>query len=229
MRHLVKGESVLIVGHADGDGHLAAEQSRRNALHVGARSCTLLVDPRITSSYRFWDRHLKELDLGAFGAVFFVDLRLDPKRVSETFSKLVDRALEEPNRLFVLIDHHPYGGLPAAPSNLQVWFTPAVYTCCYGPPSGLMIVASICDRDEAPVASMITEQHRRRAKGVSRAAADRGGLSGPRLLKLLASDRWDILEALGNENPQFHRTVRGWRPTSWQPTTAIEAARTAAE
>ena len=95
MRQLVKNKRVLIIGHADGDGHLAAEQSRRNAIDAGAHSCTLLVDPQITPGYRFWDRHLPELDISAYGLVLFVDLMLNPKRVGVIFASLVARARAE--------------------------------------------------------------------------------------------------------------------------------------
>ncbi len=92
-----------------------------------------------------------------------------------------------------------------------------------------MVVASLCDHDEAPVAAMITERHRRRARGVSRAVADRSGLAGRKLLNLLERDRWDVLEALGDEDPRSHLTVRGIRPMCRPATAAIEAARVAAE
>ncbi len=48
MPQLVENKRVLIIGHADGDGHLAAEQSRRNAIEAGTISCTLQVDSQIT-------------------------------------------------------------------------------------------------------------------------------------------------------------------------------------
>ena len=38
MKNLVNGRSVLIIGHSDADGHLASEQSRRNALRHELRN-----------------------------------------------------------------------------------------------------------------------------------------------------------------------------------------------
>ena len=60
MKALAKNRYVLIVGHADADGHLAAEQSRRNALRNGARECEVFVDAKCTASYRIWRHRLAE-------------------------------------------------------------------------------------------------------------------------------------------------------------------------
>ena len=228
MVELVTGRHVLVIGHADGDGYLAAEQSRRNVLRAGAASCEVLVDPRVTPGYRFWERWLARLDFTGIEVAIFVDLMLNYREPTESIELIRQQADKNPNLQFLVVDHHKYEVvIPAEPQNLQFRFTDKVYECCFGEPSDLMIVASICDRDEGPVSDMINDAHRRRASGVSRAAADRRGLAGTALITLLKEDRWDILEALGQEDRQFHRTVRGIRPASTPVSPALHAARLA--
>ena len=91
-----------------------------------------------------------------------------------------------------------------------------------------MITASICDRDEAPVANFITRRHRLWARGVARAAADRENLAGEKLLRLLSDDRWDLLEQIADETPEHHRTVRGRRVRGLNVSDALATARMAA-
>lgn len=223
----LKDRHLLIVGHADGDGYLAAEQSRRNAAAAGAASCHVLVDPTITPGYRFWERYLERLEVEEYDAVIFVDLMLNYKAPRDSFDRLRAKAINHPDKNFLVIDHHPVGGLPGTPDNLEFRFTDTVYECCLGDPSELMIIASICDRDEGPVQHLINDVHRRRAIGVSRAASDRYGLAGNLLIRLIREEQWEILEALGQEDRQYHRTVRGIRPSSSPVTPALQAARQA--
>ena len=225
MQELTKGKRVMIIAHADGDGYLAAEQSRRNAVKSGAVSCKILADPAITPGYRFWERHLESLELGDAGVVLFVDLMLNYKAPLDSLARIEAKARANPDRQFIVIDHHPCGELPSSPRNLLLRFTDKVYECCLGEPTELMLIASICDRDEYPVRDRINENHRLRAIGVSRAAADRKGLAGGPLVRLLQEDRWDVIEALGQEDRQFHRTVRGVRPASTPVSPALEVAR----
>lgn len=210
MRNLVKSHHVLIVGHADADGHLAAEQSRRNALRMGARSCDVVVDPRRTAGYRMWRNHLPDIPIARADTVMFVDIMFDPDDPSDSVLNLIELASKNPGKRFIAIDHHPVLGLPELPQNLGIWFTSAVYTCCFGLPSWLMVVAAICDRDEGPVAPMIDDTMRLRAVGMKRAVADRD-LAGEKLLRLLAADRWDLLELLAKESKGRHKCVRGRR------------------
>lgn len=210
MRKHVKDHRVLIVGHADADGHLAAEQSRRNALKMGARRCEVFIDRRLTAGYRIWSNHLSEIPSAEADFIVFVDIMLHPHNPSDSAGALIDLALKNPQKTFVVIDHHPILGLPALPENLGIWFTSAVYTCCFGLPSWLMVVAAICDHDEKPVAMMIDDTMRLRALGMERAVAD-PELTGGKLLGLLAKDRWDLIETLAEEPPKFHKCVRGKR------------------
>lgn len=233
MTDVVLGRHVLIIGHADGDGYLAAETSRRNVINAGAKSCNVLVDPRITPGYRFWEKHLYKLDFGHAETVIFVDLMLNHRDPLDSFSRIVSCAKCNRDRQFILIDHHPrlFTELPPPPTNLSLRPVKTVFECCFGDPereAELMLVGSICDRDQAPVQDRLTKTHRLRAIGVSRAAADRAMLAGEPLVKLLQDGRWDILEMLGHEDPSQHRTVRGTRPKNDPRTPAIiEAAKAA--
>jgi len=227
MLELVKDGAALIVGHADADGHLAAEQSRRNAERGGARSCRVYVDAKHTAGYRMWRDHLDEIPIEGSDVVIFVDLMFRPDDVSGSVGALVNLAQRNAEKTFVVIDHHPMPGLPALPTNLIILFTPAVYTCCFGPPSKLMVVASICDDDEEPVSELIDKTARRRALGMERAAAD-PELAGSRLLRLLADDRWDLIEGLADEPKDFHRRVRGRRHSNQPLSPALNEARVAA-
>lgn len=223
---LTKNRHVLIVGHADADGHLAAEQSRRNSLRSGASRCEVFVDVKRTANYRIWRNHLSEIPICSADTVVFVDLMFHPDDVVGSVNVLTELASENPEKQFIVIDHHPYSGLPALSVNLSIWFTSAVYTCCFGPPSALMVVAAICDRDEEPVVAMIDETMRRRALGMERAAADRT-LAGNNLLRLLASDRWDLIEELAKEPKDVHQRVRGRRHSQQPLSPGLERAREA--
>ena len=223
-RALTKNRRVLIVGHADADGHLAAEQSRRNALRSGASRCEVFIDVKCTANYSIWRNHLCEVPIRSADTVVFVDLMFHPEDVVGSVDVLTDLASKNPEKQFIVIDHHPYSGLPALAVNLSIWFTSAVYTCCFGPPSHLMVVAAICDRDEEPVVAMIDETMRRRALGMERAAADRS-LAGSKLLRLLADDRWDLIEQLAEESNDVHQRVRGRRHSRQPLSPALERAR----
>lgn len=221
-------DGALVVGHADGDGHLAAEQSRRNLLSAGFARVDVLVDPRITAGHRFWDRYLGGLALGDADLIVFVDLMFSPSDPVASFEALSRRARSEPGRRFKVVDHHPVTDLPPTPPNLSIEFTREVFRCCQGKPSELMLIASVCDRDEAPVEHLLSDHHRRMAVGVQRAAADRHGLAGRGLLRLLRQNRWDVLGQLADDASEFHRRVRGVRPQSLPPSAALEQARSAA-
>lgn len=228
MRSLVEDHNVLVIAHADGDGHIAGEQSRRNCINWGASKCEVYVDPKTTSGYRFWEKYLANFQIGDAQVVIFVDLMLRPQTPNISLFALTEFCEVNSDCLFIMIDHHPIGGLPAVPANLQIWFTSTVYTCCFGPPSELMLVASICDKDAEPVNGLLKTVHHLRALGVSRAAADRSGLAGSGLLQLLAHDKWDLLESLGEEDPMLHRTAWGNRLTRLPVSDALIAARSTA-
>jgi len=84
-----------------------------------------------------------------------------------------------------------------------------------------MVTASICDHDEGPVMPMIDDGFRQRALGMQRAVADRE-LSGQSLLRLLADDRWDLIESLASESNEVHKRVRGRRIAKQPPSAGLE-------
>jgi len=218
--------TVLIVGHADADGHLAAEQSRRNGLAAGAKTCDVFIHPTYTAGHRMWQTHLDKIPLDGSDVVIFVDLMFRRDDIAGSVGALIDLVRSLPESTFMVIDHHPVGGLPALPENLSILLTPAVYTCCFGPPSHLMVVASICDNDEAPVAAMIDQTARQRALGMTRAAADRNLVGAP-LLRLLSGERWDLIERMAEEPAEIHRQVRGRRTAKQPASSALADARIA--
>lgn len=217
---------VLVFGHADGGGHLAAEQSRKNLEKDGALSCEVIVDPRLTRSYRFWERTLPHFDLGEHELVVIVDLMLDPNEPKRSFEALADYAARERDRQFLVINYHMQKRLPRPPSNVILAFTSTAFLCCYGMPSNLMVTAAICERDDAPVKHLITPIHRKRATGIARAAADVSVLAGERLMALLRVGRWDLIELLADDPPEAHRRVRGIRVAEIPPSPALTAVRT---
>lgn len=203
-------QRALLFAHADADGHLAAEQSRRNLLDDGV-DLRLLVHPEITRGWRFWTQHFPYVDLGDVETVYVVDIMLNPRDPLSSYEAICARARDERDRRFVVIDHHPISGLPRGPRNLELRIVPSVYECCVGKPSDLMVIASICDSDEGPVENRITDEHRRRARGLSRAVSDRAVLAGTVILNLLQRGFWNAIEQLADEPAMYHRTMYGNR------------------
>ena len=215
MKQFVNKQRVLVVGHSDADGHLAAEQSRRNILQLGALLCDTFVDKTFTSGQRIWQKYLSHVPIEKYDRVVFVDLMFHPEQVRESVGEIVNLAEKHSEKQIMVIDHHPTSGLPSLPDNLSICFTSIVYACCYGAPSDLMVIASLCENEEEPVLPMVDDGIRRRALGMTRAAAD-PNIAGSALLKLLSKDRWDIIERLADEPKDIHKRVRG-RRHSQQP------------
>jgi hypothetical protein len=78
----------------------------------------------------------------------------------------------------------------------------------------MMVVAALCEHQNAEVASVKTPAHGALSLGIRRAAAPGGPLPGDKLLALLRADRWDALLRLGEDNSQYHRLPRGLRPAT---------------
>lgn len=203
----------LIVGHADADGHIIVEQSRRNLAETGAFDIKIVVDPARTKDHKAWT-HLEAIEeiVGA-EYVFFLDLMFAPASYAEEARALMHFARSYPEKRFFLIDHHP---LPlqrlAAADNLRVMYRPDVAECAIGPRSGMMVVAALCEPQFSEAASEVKNSlHETLARGMKRAAALGGPLPGEKLLALLKADRWIDLLALGREDPKFHQLPRGRR------------------
>lgn len=205
---------VLVVGHADADGHLIAEQVRRNLASVEAFNVKVVVDPARTRDHRSW-LHLEaipEIDEADF--VFFVDLMFAPDSFAEEADALTQFAKARPEKRFFLIDHHP---LPLSrlegTDNLRVCYRPDVCDCAIGSRTGMMVVAALCERKPEEVAGVKTPVHDALCVGMRRAAAIGGPLSGKKLLTLLGANMWDTILRLSDDDPRFHRLPRGLRPS----------------
>jgi hypothetical protein len=203
----------LIIAHSDGDGHLIAEQVRRNISLIDGFDVQVVVDPERTKDHKSWTKldAIKEVENADL--VFFLDLMFAPATFDQEAKSLVDFTNDRPTKRFFLIDHHP---LPLRrlerAKNLRVMYRPDVSECAIGPRSGMMIVAALCERQIAEVADMKKPVHEMLAIGVRRAAAPGGSLPGKKLLALLKADRWNSLLQLGEDDPEYHRLPRGRRP-----------------
>jgi len=203
---------VLIVGHADADGHLIAEQVRRNLARIDSFKVDVVVDPERTKDHKAWTNLETIGEIEAADYVFFVDLMFAPASYAAEAKALTNFVQGYPKKRFFLIDHHP---LPLrrleVADNLRVIYRPDVSECTIGPRTGMMVVAALCERQIEEVADVKTSLHDALALGLRRAAALGGPLPGEKLLALLKADRWDALLQLGNEDPQSHQLPRGRR------------------
>ena len=204
--------SVLIIGHADADGHVIVEQVRRNLELIGNFNLRTVVDPERTKDHKIW-LSLETMDeVGDANVVFFVDLMFAPSTFASEASALVEFVSSYPDKKFFLLDHHP---LPlrrlSDASNLRVIYRPNVFQCTFGPRSGLMVIAALCEKQKANVADIVTPEHETISIGMRRAAAIGGPLPGPKLLAILKANRWDLIRELGEEDKEFHFLPRGRR------------------
>lgn len=207
MRH-----RVLVVGHADADGHLIAEQVRRNLALLDSFEVNVVVDPNRTRDHNAW-LHLDAVtEIALADYVFFVDLMFGPSTYPQEAESLRRFVQGYPEKRFFLIDHHP---LPLhrleGASNLHVIYRSDVCECAIGPRSGMMVVAALCEHQSAEVASIKRPEHDTLALGIRRAAARGGPLPGSKLLALLKANQWDELFRLGTDDRQYHRLPRGLR------------------
>ncbi|HTQ14670.1 MAG TPA: hypothetical protein VMH86_12425 [Rhizomicrobium sp.] len=205
-------QSVLVVGHADADGHLIAEQVRRNLALIESFSVSTVVDPARTKDHNAW-LHLDLIpEIEDADIVFFVDMMFAPATFVEEARALVDFVDDYDDKRFFLIDHHPLPLRRLAPAeNLRVLYRPEVFDCAVGPRSGMMVAAAICEGQRSNVSDIRDQSHDSLAMGVRRAAAPGGPLPGEKLLALMRSDCWQALIDLGEESREFHRLPRGRR------------------
>jgi hypothetical protein len=203
---------VLIVGHSDADGHVIAEQTRRNLNLIPSFEVTAVVDPKRTQGHKSWE-HLQSLyEVDDSDLIVFIDLMFSPTSFAVESEALLQFVSDRPNKTFFVIDHHPLPErrLATAP-NIRAVYRPNVFDCTLGPRSGMMILAAICEHQRRLVSDICRPYHDVLATGLRRAAAPGGGLAGTGLMNLLGADRWDALYALGTEQSAYHRFVRGKR------------------
>ena len=213
--------SAILFGHADADGHLAAEHSRDWLVRRGVT--VEIVISSETRNYRFWEK-LPQFDLSIYEMVVTVDIAFNFRDPNDSLARLLVVSDQHRDKDFTIVDHHPLA-LPREPrENVQLIEVKDPYDCCLGEPDPeLMQVAALCDG--TPTAVRPTPLLSRRALGVKRAAADTGGVAGDQLLQLIRERRWDFFEALSEEDPEMHRSSRGVRNRKAKPSPLLEYAR----
>lgn len=204
---------VLVVSHADADGHVIAEQARRNLAAVPTFEVSTVVDPARTMDHRTWTKLETLPEIDANEIVFFVDLMFAPKSFAAEADALVEFALARPKTSFFVLDHHP---LPLRrlqrASNLHPVYRPDVYDCTFGYSTHMMVIAALLETQPSRTETWIQPDDDALVKGIKRAAARNGPLAGDKLLALLQHDCWTELEELGRDDARFHRLPRGLRP-----------------
>ncbi len=211
----------IVFGHADADGHLAAEQTRDWLVRLGVDVTTVVSSE--TRNYRFWGK-LSEFDLSGYGIIVVVDIAFDFRDPAHSLSRLLDVSDRHLQTQFIVVDHHPLAHPRVPRHNVKLVEVADPYDCCLGAPdSELMEVAALCDG--APTAIVPTPKLRRRALGVKRAAADVGGVAGEGLLQLIRERRWDFFEELADEDKAMHLSARGVRRSASEPSPLLEYAR----
>ena len=219
-----RGKNAIVFGHADGDGYLASEVSRNNLAAEGWSVLETVVEPSFTPNYRFWEKHFQTRNFDTTDLVLIVDIAFDFKNPLVSADALIFQANKFPQTQFLVIDHHPLPITGILPSNVTLQSTESVFQCCYGEPNDLMVIASVCDKDEGPVQHLITEAHRTLAKGVTRASADKKGVAGQRLMSALGNHEWAWLFMLGSEAGDAHKAYYGNRTRSSKPSVALQLA-----
>ena len=220
---------VLVVSHADADGHVIAEQVRRNLESVKSFDVTTVVDPRRTAGHKAWT-HLDLLtEIETSDIVFFVDLMFAPASFGAEADALVHFAKRHPQKRFFVLDHHPLPlrRLGAAP-NLRAIYRQDVLDCTFGTSSPMMIIAALCESQPTRAKELKKPIDDDIAKGMKRAAAIGGPLSGPKLSALLRFGCWNELASLGREDASEHRLPRGRRPAGDQPSKKLSQLNKAA-
>ena len=100
-------QRVVVIGHADADGYIIAEQTRRNLAQVKSFDVNVVVDPHRTKDHNTW-LHLDQFnEIDSADYVFFVDLMFAPNTYATEAQALTDFVQSKPQKKFFLVDHHP--------------------------------------------------------------------------------------------------------------------------
>lgn len=205
----------LVVGHSDADGHVIAEQTRRNLSHISNNQVDLFVDAQLTSGHRAWKTVDQINQVSDADVIVFVDMMFSPIGFAEESSALVQLAKRNSEKTFIVIDHHP---LPTSrlseADNIRCVYRPHVVECTIGPRSDLMVLAAMDEKQDHLVEHRIKDYYPVLVQGLKRAAARGGPLQGKLLGLLIRHDMWDTLFELGADDKAYHRIVRGNRPKS---------------
>ncbi|MBS0221805.1 MAG: hypothetical protein JSR91_13795 [Proteobacteria bacterium] len=216
---------VVVVSHADADGHIIAEQTRRNLQRISRYKVRVVVDPKRTQNHRVWTR-LNELpEIDKADTIFFMDLMFGHETFPQEAACLVDYARAHSDKRIFLVDHHPFPlrRLEAA-SNIRAFYRHDVADVALGPRDGMMIVAALCEHQHREVAAYRTKVYDDLALGVRRAAALGGNLPGDNLLALLRHDCWQALLDIAHEDRSKHPLPRGRRPSDAPASPAMTKA-----
>ena len=214
-------KSAVVFGHADADGHLAAERTR-DWLRQRDVSVEIVVSSD-TRNYRFWNK-LCSFDLSEYGGIIFVDIAFRFRNPRESLDRLLEVSDRLPQKHFIVIDHHPLLRPQTPRHNVQLCDVADPYECCLGEPDlELMQVAALSDGSDTTIKP--TPVLKKRALGVKRAAADVRGVAGYGLLSLIRDRQWDFFEALADEDREMHRSARGFRISSSETSPLLEYAR----
>ncbi len=212
---------VLIVGHADADGHVIAEQVRRNLELIPNFDVTTVVDPERTKDHKAWLRLDAFNEIDRSDLVLFVDLMFSPISFGAEADALVTFAKERPEKQFIVLDHHP---LPlrrlSLTPNIRAVYRQDVLDCTVGPSSSMMMIAALYEKQPTRARKEISTIYKDLERGVRRAAALGGSLPGKKLSALLRHSCWKELAMLGREDTSKHRLPRGRRPTG-DPTSKL--------
>lgn len=209
---------VLVVGHADADGHIIAEQMRRNLAAIPTFEVSTVVDPVRTKDHKAWMNLSALHEIERCDLVFFVDMMFAPSAFAAEANALVEFAKARSQKRFFLLDHHPLPlrRLRSAP-NLRALYRQDVLDCTIGQTSSMMTIAALCESQPTRAKQTKTPDDVLLAKGIRRAAALGGPLPGAKLSALLRLNYWSQLRELGKEHPRHHRLPRGRRVSNEDP------------
>ncbi len=211
-------KQVLVVSHADADGHVIAEQVRRNLDAVPSFDVSVVVDPERTKNHRTWTKLDALPEIERASIVFFVDLMFAPASFATEATSLVEFAKARPDKRFFVLDHHPLPiRLLSQAGNVRALYRRDVVDCTFGNPSWMMCIAALLEKQPTRATEFVQPIHKELAQGIRRAAAPGGPLAGDPLLALLHFGCWNELIALGRDDAENHYLPRGRRPSRWKP------------
>jgi hypothetical protein len=213
---------VLVVGHADADGHIIAEQVRRNLETIPTFDVSVVVDPRRTTGHKMWTRLDEIVEIEDNELIFFVDLMFAPASFGVEADALVDFAKARPTKQFFVLDHHPLPLRRLSAPNIKATYRQDVMDCTVGASSPMMIVAALCEKQATRARDVDDPVYELRATGILRAAALGGPLPGKKLSALLRANHWKDFEELGREDRAEHPRPRGYRPHDAPPSKMLE-------
>lgn len=226
----MKKLQVLIVAHADADGHVIAEQARRNLSRVSSFEVTTVVDPERTKNHKAWTRLDELTEVADKDIICFLDMMFAPNTFVEEASALVAFAKARSNVSIFVLDHHPLPlGRLAEAENIHAVYREDVLDCTIGPRTRMMIAAALNETQPTRASNFKDSLDDDIATGLHRAAALGGPLPGEKLCALLRANCWGGLAELGREDKSYHDLPRGRRRQGDDKSKTIRALNEVAE